>query len=134
MIFMNLIERIKSLFSKKKNDSSKISCNKSYWFPAIDSPDPILRKVKINKIYKKDRSIDTSNIYHIHYNFVNHPVKKKFIVKVGDVSGSYSIAFGSNNIVSGYNNIAYGYSSFPININKVRIKKLNKIYGRTHEV
>lgn len=129
---MDLIEKVKRLFSKSKKRN--IDYNKDYWFPTIGSPDTIYRRIKLNKIYKKNKSIDTSNIYHIHYNFVNHPVKKKFIVKVGDVSGSNNIAFGSNSIVSGYNNIAYGYSSFPNPINKIRIKKLTKIYGRAHEV
>ena len=122
---MNLIKKIKNIFTKKKS----IDYNKDYWFPTYQNP--IVRKIKINKIYKKDRSIGTST----HYNFVSHPIKKKFIIPVGNISGSYSIAIGSNNIASsGYNNTAYGYSSFPNSINKIRIKKLNKIYGRAHEV
>jgi hypothetical protein len=125
---MNLIKKIKNIFTKKKN----IDYNKDYWFPTYQNP--IVRKIKINKIYKKNKSIDTSFIYHTHYNFVSHPIKKKFIIPVGNISGSYSIAIGSNNITSGYNNTAYGYSSFPNPINKIRIKKLNKIYGRDHEV
>jgi hypothetical protein len=118
---MNLIKKIKNIFSKKKS----IDYKKDYWFPTIDSPDPIYRMIKLNKIYKKNKSI-----YHAHYNFVNHSIKKTFIIPVG----SNNIAFGYTSIVSGYNNIAYGYSSFPNPINKIRIKKLTKIYGRAHEV
>ena len=110
---MNLIKKIKNIFSKKKS----IDYNKDYWFPTYQNP--IVRKIKINKIYKKNKSIDTSFIYQTHYNFVSHPIKKKFIIPVGNISD---------------NNTAYGYSSFPNPINKIRIKKLNKIYGRDHEV
>ena len=80
---MDLIEKVKRLFSKKKN----VDYKKDYWFPSIDSPDPIYRMIKLNKIYKKNKSIDTSNIYHTHYNFVSHPIKKTFIIPVGNVSG-----------------------------------------------
>ena len=128
---LNFIKIIKKLFIKKSK--LKLDYQRDYWFPTYQNQ--ILRKIKINKIYKKDRSIDTSNMYYTHYNFVSHPIKKTFIIPVGTISGSYSIAIGSNNIASsGYNNTAYGYSSFPNSINKIRIKKLNKIYGRAHEV
>ena len=105
---MNLIKKIKNIFTKKKS----IDYNKDYWFPTYQNP--IVRKIKINKIYKKDRSITFT-----HYDFVSHPINKKFIIPVGNISD---------------NNTAYGYSSFPNPINKIRIKKLNKIYGRDHEV
>ncbi len=123
---LNFIKIIKKLFIKKSK--IKLDYQREYWFPTYQNP--IVRKIKINKIYKKDRSITST-----HYNFVSHPIKKTFIIPVGTISGSYSIAIGSNNIAySGYNNTAYGYSSFPNSINKIRIKKLNKIYGRAHEV
>jgi hypothetical protein len=119
---LNFIKIIKNFFTKKSK--LKLDYQRDYWFPTYQNP--ILRKIKINKIYKKDRSIDTSNMYYTHYNFVSHPIKKKFIIPVGNIS--------DNNIASGYNNTVYGYSSFPNPINKIRIKKLNKIYGRDHEV
>ncbi len=107
---LNFIKIIKKLFIKKSK--IKLDYQRDYWFPTYQNP--ILRKIKINKIYKKDRSITSTN-----YNFVSHPIKKKFIIPVGNISD---------------NNTAYGYSSFPNPINKIRIKKLNKIYGRDHEV
>lgn len=123
---LNFIKIIKNFFTKKSKP--KLDYQRDYWFTTYQNQ--ILRKIKINKIYKKDRSITST-----HYNFVSHPIKKKFIIPVGNISGSYSISIGSNNIASsGYNNTAYGYSSFPNSINKIRIKKLNKIYGRAHEV
>ncbi len=112
---LNFIKIIKNFFTKKSK--IKLDYQRDYWFPTYQNQ--ILRKIKINKIYKKDRSITFT-----HYNFVSHPIKKKFIIPVGNISGSYSISIGSN----------YGYSSFPNSINKIRIKKLNKIYGRAHEV
>ena len=140
---MDLIKKIKHLFSKKENvkkpDLNDYHAN--YWFPNNYSPtDAIGRMFKLNKIYKKDRLIDSSNIYNTHWNFINHPVKKTFTIPVSDTAlnkgfksaiGKYSIAFGSSNTVtSGYNNTAYGYSAFPVPINEIRIKKLTKIFRK----
>lgn len=137
---MDLIKKIKHLFSKKKNvetpDWNDYHAN--YWFPNnYSSTDAIGRMFKLNKIYKKDRLIDSSMV---HYSYSSHPVRKKFTIPVGDTAldkgfkraiSKYSIAFGSSNTVtSGYNNTAYGYSAFPIPINEIRIKKLTKIYKR----
>ena len=137
---MDLIKKIKHLFSKKKNiETPDWNDNHSnYWFPNNYSPtDAIGRMFKLNKIYKKER-------YSFHYSSSSHPVKKKFTIPVGDTAldkgfkraiSKYSIAFGSSNTVtSGYNNTAYGSSAFPVPINEIRIKKLTKIYGRSHEV
>jgi hypothetical protein len=40
---MNLIKKIKNIFTKKKS----IDYNKDYWFPTYQNP--IVRKIKINK-------------------------------------------------------------------------------------
>ena len=140
---MDLIKKIKHLFSKKKNVEIPDwnDYKKDYWFTNNYSPtDTFGRRLKLNKIYKKDRLFGSSNIYNTHWNFINHPVKKTFTIPVGDTAldkgfksaiGKYSIAFGSSNTVtSGYNNHAYGYSAFPVPINEIRIKKLTKIYKR----
>ena len=137
---MDLIKKIKHLFSKKKNvetpDWNDYHAN--YWFPNnYSSTDAIGRMFKLNKIYKKDRLFTSSMI---HYSSSSHPVRKKFTIPVGDTAldkgfkraiSKYSIAFGSSNTVtSGYNNTAFGYSAFPIPINEIRIKKLTKIFRK----
>ena len=137
---MNLIKKIKNIFTKKKNVGTPDwnDYHSNYWFPNNYSPtDAIGRMFKLNKIYKKYRLIDSSNIYKTHWNFINHPVKKTFTIPVGDTAldkgfksaiGKYSIAFGSSNTASGYT--AYGYSAFPVSINEIRIKKLTKIFRK----
>lgn len=140
---MNLIKKIKNIFTKKKNVETPDwnDYHSNYWFPNDYSKTDVLgRMFKLNRIYKKDRLIDSSKIYNTHYNFINHPVRKTFKIPVGDTTldkgfksaiGKYSIAFGSSNTVtSGCNNNAYGYSTFPIPINEIRIKKLTKIYRK----
>ncbi len=133
---MNLIKKIKNIFSKKKNVETPNwnDYKKDYWFPNNYSPtDVIGRMIKLNKIYKKERYayINKVSSSMIHYSSVSHPVRKTFKIPVGNVSrGSNSISFGSNSIVSGYNSTAYGYSSFPNPINEIRIKKLTKIYRK----
>ena len=140
---MGLIKKIKHLFSKKKNVETPDwnDYHSNYWFPNNYSPtDTLGRMFKLNRIYKKDRLIDSSKIYNTHYHFINHPVRKTFTIPVGDTAldkgfksaiGKYSIAFGSSNTVtSGYNNTAYGYSAFPVPINEIRIKKLTKIFRK----
>jgi hypothetical protein len=133
---MDLIKKIKHLFSKKKN----VDYKKDYWFPNNYSPTG--RMIKLNKIYKKERYayINKVSSSMIHYSSVIHPVRKTFTIPVRDTAldkgfkraiGKYSIAFGSSNTVtSGYNNHAYGYSVFPVPINEIRIKKLTKIYRK----
>lgn len=142
---MDLIKKIKHLFSKKKNVETPNwnDYKKDYWFPNNYSPtDTIGRMFKLNKIYKKERYayINKVSSSMIHYSSVSHPVRKKFTIPVRDTAldkgfkraiGKYSIAFGSSNTVtSGYNNHAYGYSAFPVPINEIRIKKLTKIFRK----
>jgi hypothetical protein len=142
---MNLIKKIKNIFSKKKNVETPNwnDYKKDYWFPNNYSPtDVIGRMFKLNKIYKKERYayINKVSSSMIHYSSVSHPVRKTFTIPVRDTAldkgfkraiGKYSIAFGSSNTVtSGYNNHAYGYSVFPVPINEIRIKKLTKIYRK----
>jgi hypothetical protein len=142
---MNLIKKIKNIFSKKKNVETPNwnDYKKDYWFPNNYSPtDVIGRMFKLNKIYKKERYayINKVSSSMIHYSSVSHPVRKTFTIPVRDTAldkgfkraiGKYSIAFGSSNTVtSGYNNHAYGYSAFPVPINEIRIKKLTKIFRK----
>ena len=142
---MDLIKKIKHLFSKKKNIETPDwnDYHSNYWFPNSYSQTDVLgRMLKLNKIYKKDRYSYITKISSsmIHYSSSSHPVRKTFTIPVGDTAldkgfksaiGKYSIAFGSSNTVtSGYNNTAYGYSDFPVPINEIRIKKLTKIYRK----
>jgi len=127
---MDLIKKIKRLFSKKKNVETPDwnDYKKDYWFPNnYSSTDTLGRMFKLNKIYKKER-------YSFHYSSSSHPVKKKFTIPVGDTAldkgfkraiSKYSIA-----IPKGLSASTAGYSAFPVPINEIRIKKLTKIYKR----
>ena len=131
---MKLKRWIKDFFTKKSKP--KLDYHKEYWFPnGSDGAKAFNRKIKIDKIYKLNR-----NITHTHWNITGSKHKRLYSVPVGDTAldkgfksaiGKYSIAFGSSNTVtSGYNNTAYGSSVFPDTINKIRIKKLTKIYRK----
>lgn len=157
---MNLIKKIKNIFTKKKNIETLDwnDYHSNYWFPNSYSQTDVLgRMIKLNKIYKKDRysyiaKISSSMIHyssHVH----SHPVRKTFTIPVGDTNldkgfksaiGKYSISGGYSNIAkyhaigfnsmylncTGTNNTAYGYSAFTIPVNEIRIKKLTKIYRK----
>lgn len=142
---MNLIKKIKNIFTKKKNVETPDwnDYHSNYWFSNdYSQTDTLGRMIKLNKIYKMDRYSYIAKISSsmIHYSSSSHPFRKTFKIPVGDTAldkgfksaiGKYSIAFGSSNTVtSGYNNSAYGYSAFTIPVNEIRIKKLTKIYRK----